>query len=154
MRTNGWQAPMHKLQFATWIVFPVILISFYAFITPFLHIKTSIIFSAVSSRSIDMDSRFENARIQQIYGIVALGIVLSVYHCTSIDPADNSILRPSVSCIFLVHLVEMNAQFDTFLQQMSTPQPTNENQVYCNVCMHYVYVICDAQVIDVLTNIA
>ncbi|CCI44421.1 unnamed protein product [Albugo candida] len=64
-----------------------------------------------------MDSRFENARIQQIYGIVALGIVLSVYHCTSIDPADNSILRPS---------------------QMSTPQPTNENQVYCNVCMHYV----------------
>ncbi|RLN50259.1 hypothetical protein BBJ28_00003758 [Nothophytophthora sp. Chile5] len=76
MRKNGWEAPFHVLQLATWVVFPAVMALFFAFYTPILEKTAAYVLSIV-------------------YAAACLFTVVSVAVCTGTDPSDDCILRPS-----------------------------------------------------------
>ncbi|KAL7681241.1 putative palmitoyltransferase, DHHC domain-containing protein [Plasmopara halstedii] len=76
MRKNGWDTPFHVLQLATWMVFPAVMVLFFAFYIPVLHKTLAIVLSI-------------------LYAVSCLVTVVSVVLCTGSDPADDYIIRPS-----------------------------------------------------------
>jgi hypothetical protein len=47
-RINGWKAPFHILQVATWIVFPLLLASFFVFYVPLMSLSAIVLGGGVS----------------------------------------------------------------------------------------------------------
>lgn len=120
MRANGWKMPFHGLQLVTWVVFPVIMALFFAFYTPVLERTTAYVASAV-------------------YAAACLITTVSVVICTGTDPADDCVLRPSVGSS-LVEWVWVNDRSNEPYGQTDVRDTRQEDQVYCNVCMKFVYV--------------
>ena len=79
-RKNGFQAPLNILQIGTWVLFPILIIHYFAFLYPLLwpylsvRIAVTIVFLASS-----------------------LGALISGFLVCYIDPADNHTLRAITS---------------------------------------------------------
>ena len=75
-RKNGFQGPLNILQIGTWILFPVLIIHYFAFIYPmlwpYLSVRITVTFVFLAS---------------------SLGALISGFLVCYIDPADNHTLR-------------------------------------------------------------
>ena len=98
IRKNGLQWPPHKLQVATWFLFPLVLAHFYGFLMPFIWYKDSLGIALIV-----------------VFSFLSMLAVVSGYITCSVDPSDDSILckpatvndRPKSSTIYC-YLCECN----------------------------------------------
>jgi len=72
-RKNGFQYPFHLFQVATWLLFPLILVQYYAFLMPLLW----------SSEGVHI-------LLTVIYTCSAVGTVVAVYFTVGTDPIDET----------------------------------------------------------------
>ena len=106
MRKNGLQWPPHKLQVATWILFPLLVTHYFGFLRPLLWHPTSLgIFITI------------------LFALSCLLAVIFGYITCAIDPADDSLLNEDGS-------YKTN---NNDLSNMSSGTQT-ETTIYCYLC--------------------
>lgn len=75
-RTNGFQAPLHPLQVASWVVFAADILVFAVFCLPLISGALSRIACSV------------------LFGLSTLGVLLSTFRATRVNPVDRSLIVP------------------------------------------------------------
>ena len=113
-RKNGFELPWHYLQIATWILFPVVLIHYFAYLMPLL-------WSNIADRVI----------VTLVFCICCFTALLGGYLTCVIDPADDMILKadedqtppPSGLC----------ACFHNISAAVASNE-SKDDEIYCYVC--------------------
>ena len=75
-RRHGFQYPFHPFQVATWLLYPLLLIQYFAFLYPLLwrNIVSTIVLTA-------------------FFGLAAVGVLFSSIIASIIDPVDDAVLN-------------------------------------------------------------
>lgn len=113
-RRNGIERPWHWLQIATWALYPVILLHYFAFLLPLLWNHTA-----------------DQVIITLFFCIASVCAAVAAYATCTIDPADDAIVDTSVQTCFNHR---KNPGSDENKSQNSA-----EAKIYCYYCEIHVF---------------
>jgi palmitoyltransferase len=110
-RKNGLEQPFHHLQICTWILFPVLIVQYFAFLMPLLW------------------STADRVLVTLVFILSAGTATYAAYKVCSIDPSDDA-LNPEISkdpCCFFNNLKAVSDKDEA------------KDQIYCYLCETQVY---------------
>jgi hypothetical protein len=79
-RINGLQPPYHYLQIATWFLFPLILVHYYAYLMPLLWRNIA-----------------DQVIVTLVFCLLCIGALVAGYLTCAIDPADPAVIRAAAA---------------------------------------------------------
>jgi hypothetical protein len=130
-RQNGFQQPLHYFQVATWALYPLILVAFYAFLAPLLLTLFNLDSNNLTGLFIALVVVFSLA------GVVA---AVAVYITCTIDPADDSVCDPNgvssgcVSSIFTVRDVYKEGEERPTIYCYLCESSVHDSSKHCRYC--------------------
>jgi hypothetical protein len=81
-RVNGLERPWHEFQIATWVLFPLILVHYYAFLMHLLWRPVAVVIV-----------------LTILFSLFAIGTAVFAYYTLKIDPADDAVLCGEASSV-------------------------------------------------------
>jgi hypothetical protein len=113
-RINGLQPPYHYLQVATWVLFPVILVHYFAYLRPLLWINLA-----------------DEIIVTLIFCLACAGALFAGYMTCATDPVDSALLRAAAGT------GPPPSRLCGCMDVIETPIPASGDEggkIYCYVC--------------------
>ena len=134
IRQNGFQQPFHYLQIATWALYPLILVAFYAFLAPLLLTLFNLDSNNLKGLFVALVVVFS------LSGVVA---AVAVYITCTIDAADDSVCKKNnansvssgcVSSIFTVRDVYKEGEERPTIYCYLCESSVHDSSKHCRYC--------------------